>query len=238
MRTSILISALFASLSLAAPAHSTIVFSDNFDGENGGLTAFNYTGFANFATTGNVDIVRTADFGITCAGGSGSCVDLAGSPGPGEIETLSSFAFNAGDRVKFLFDISGSQRGSTEDFRLGFRSQGGAINYNNVMISSDFLGGGSFGNFSQNDLGIDGLNIPSGIPFGNTTFSFRAGNAGSLKVFLRSNSNDNVGILIDNVSVDISAVPEPTNWALMIAGFGLVGAGMRARRTMVRVVYV
>ncbi len=219
---------------LAVPANATTVFSDNFDAENGGLTFLNYTGFSNFASTGAgfVDLVATGDFGITCAGGSGSCVDLDGTPGPGEIETFSSFAFNAGDRVSFLFDVSGSQRGSAEDFRLGFRSQGGAINYNNVMITSDFLGGGSFGNFFQNDLGINGNNIASAIPFGNTTFSFTAGNAGSLKVFLRSNSSDNVGILIDNVSIDITAVPEPASWALMIAGFGLVGGALRRRSTV------
>jgi hypothetical protein len=27
-----------------------------------------------------------------------------------------------------------------------------------------------------------------------------------------------------------SAVPEPQSWALLIAGFGVVGAGMRRRR--------
>ena len=28
-----------------------------------------------------------------------------------------------------------------------------------------------------------------------------------------------------------SAAPEPASWALMIAGFGLVGAGLRRQRT-------
>jgi PEP-CTERM motif len=35
----------------------------------------------------------------------------------------------------------------------------------------------------------------------------------------------------------IAAVPEPASWALMIAGFGVVGAGMRRRRGSVRVTY-
>ena len=30
-----------------------------------------------------------------------------------------------------------------------------------------------------------------------------------------------------------TAVPEPTTWALMIAGFGLAGAGLRRRRTVI-----
>jgi PEP-CTERM motif len=233
MRTSFLTFATVALAALSVPANANIVFSDNFDGENGGLSALNYTGFTNFATTGNVDLVKTPDYGITCAGGGGSCVDLDGTPGPGEIETFSSFAFNAGDKVSFLFDLSGSQRGTSEDFRFGFRSQGGAIAYNNAAVSSDFLGGSSFGNFFQNDLGLTGFNIASSTPFGNATFSFTAGNAGLFKVFLRSNSSDTLGILIDNVSIDISAaVPEPASWAMMIAGFGLVGGAMR--RTKLR----
>ncbi len=32
-------------------------------------------------------------------------------------------------------------------------------------------------------------------------------------------------------SLDVSAVPEPAGWALMLAGFGLAAAGLRRRRT-------
>ena len=40
-------------------------------------------------------------------------------------------------------------------------------------------------------------------------------------------------ILFDDISVDAavtSGVPEPATWAMMLAGFGMVGAGMRSRR--------
>lgn len=42
-------------------------------------------------------------------------------------------------------------------------------------------------------------------------------------------------VAIDNFDVDVIAggVPEPASWAMLIAGFGLVGAGMRRRRTAV-----
>ena len=44
------------------------------------------------------------------------------------------------------------------------------------------------------------------------------------------------GLSIDNFQLDavtIGAVPEPTTWAMMIAGFGLVGRALRRRRTKV-----
>lgn len=34
-----------------------------------------------------------------------------------------------------------------------------------------------------------------------------------------------------SLTISVLAVPEPANWALMIAGFGLTGAAMRRRRT-------
>ncbi|MGL6044521.1 MAG: PEPxxWA-CTERM sorting domain-containing protein, partial [Sandaracinobacteroides sp.] len=33
------------------------------------------------------------------------------------------------------------------------------------------------------------------------------------------------------VSPPVSAVPEPASWALLIAGFGLVGGSLRSRRS-------
>ncbi len=47
---------------------------------------------------------------------------------------------------------------------------------------------------------------------------------------------DNITITADNVGGGVGAIPEPASWAMMIAGFGLVGAtqrriGVRRRRT-------
>ena len=105
-------------LSLAAPASAAAVFSDTFDAEAGGNSALNYASFANFSVVGNVDVVKSGDYWITC---SGSCVDLDGSTGPGQISSLASFAFNAGDKVRLSFDLGGNQRSSDSDgFFAGF----------------------------------------------------------------------------------------------------------------------
>jgi PEP-CTERM motif len=227
-----LLLALAANVALAIPASATTVFSDNFDAENGGATALNYTAFANFDVIGppgaTVDIVRTGDFGLTCAGGSGSCVDLDGSSGVGGgILTRNSYGFNAGDLVTLSIDLSGSQRGGLNDFFFGFGASG-PTDFLDITLGG-FLGGGSFGN----SLGAPGLFfgnlIDSNEGFGSIFFSFRAGNAGSIQALIGTESADNQGPLVDNVVLDITAgaVPEPASWALMIAGFGLVGGALR-----------
>ncbi|MEP3226098.1 MAG: PEPxxWA-CTERM sorting domain-containing protein [Parasphingorhabdus sp.] len=47
------------------------------------------------------------------------------------------------------------------------------------------------------------------------------------------------GFSVDYVSLlgNVGAVPEPTTWAMMIFGFGLVGGAMRRRKTKVTVSY-
>lgn len=37
---------------------------------------------------------------------------------------------------------------------------------------------------------------------------------------------------LDNLSINVAGVPEPASWAMLIAGFGLVGATMRRRRAV------
>lgn len=56
-----------------------------------------------------------------------------------------------------------------------------------------------------------------------------AGGTYSLIFAANTASGDN-SALIDRVSID--AVPEPAAWALMVSGFGLVGATMRRRATL------
>lgn len=56
--------------------------------------------------------------------------------------------------------------------------------------------------------------------------------AGPLTLRFRNTSG---GLVIDNVRVDVigaapGAVPEPMTWAMLVSGFGVVGAGLRRRR--------
>jgi hypothetical protein len=183
-------------------------FTENFDAENGGETALNYTGFTNFIVPAgfNVDLVKSGDWGITC---SGSCVDLDGSAGPGALQS-NIFDYLAGDLIKLSFDFGGSQRilGGLDELFV------------EIATSSE-------GNFAT------GFVVPSEAEFFNFSYSFVAVSAGTVQFALSTTSKNRIGPLIDNVSLSISAVPEPTSWAMMIGGFALAGAAMRRRRTSV-----
>lgn len=227
---------LLAALALTAmttsPAFAGVVFSDNFDGENGGASALNYTGYANFASTGGgtTDLVADGDFSIAC---SGSCVDLDGSPGPGQLTSINSFAFNTGDLVRLTFDIGGSQRSSgSDDFFAGFTFGSG------IMVDDYGINFSGFDQILIPSTNTSAISTSSSIafdaPFFTRSIFFTAGEAGSLNFLFGSNSADNIGPLLDNVVLEIGApVPEPATWAMMIFGFGLVGSALRRNRKSV-----
>jgi hypothetical protein len=66
------------------------------------------------------------------------------------------------------------------------------------------------------------------------TFSFGDGGAFSVQLqdtlFALNNASTNVDAKFKLLSEPNSAVPEPATWAMMIGGFGLIGAAMRRRR--------
>lgn len=65
--------------------------------------------------------------------------------------------------------------------------------------------------------------------FTTTSFSFvGTGSSATLSAF--SGGVDNVDAILDNVSV--TAVPEPATWAMMLGGFGMLGAAARRRSGM------
>jgi hypothetical protein len=168
---------------MAGAAHAGVVFSDNFDGENGGASALNYTGFTNFNVTGGVDLAATPDFGITCAGGGGACVDLAGTPGPGSIVSKNFYAFTPGSVVTLRFDISGNQRVDEVNNLFGlFTFAGGDTKI------GDYTVGGGFGDvvFFPGDIKTASISTSTSTtgenqPFEISTMSFTAGQAGQLQ---------------------------------------------------------
>ncbi len=229
-----ILTALAASTIFITPAHAGVVFSDDFDAENGGASQLNYAGFANFdVEDGTVDIIKEPGFGLSC--NTGSCVDLDGSTNDGGmLITQQIFSFSAGQLVSLSVDASGNQRGFADDnFDFGFRSIGADVMFNDRVVTfgsgptinaGDFTGPESFGF----------LDLAQDRPFEQFVFSFTAGAAGSVKAFVRTSSADSVGPIVDNFSVSIGGVPEPTTWAFLIFGFGAIGGAMRSKNARKR----
>lgn len=229
-----------ATFVLASPAAAATAYSNNFDAENGGLSQLNYNGFNGLTVTdGTVDLVRSGDFGITCAGGSGSCVDLDGSTNNSGLTSSGSYAFNAGDRVALTFQFSGNQRGGADDAFNAIFHFGGAIVSGTSGIESDLYGDQDFGPFNSLFASVVVGNIAPNQAFSTLTLYFIPDVAGSASFRFQDFNNDNVGIVIDNVSLDIGpniggAVPEPSTWAMLILGFGVIGSAARRRRLAAR----
>jgi hypothetical protein len=191
----------FAVLLAAGPAAADVViFSDNFDSENGGNQALNYNSFANWdVTDGTVDLLGANGFANLCttAGGAPVCIDLDGSTNDaGVMTTKTIFTFEAGQNYELKFDLAGSQRGDTNVVRvdiLGF-------NFFYSMLSSD--------PFSTNSIfiNIGSLDQTSSISFLNAV-----------------GEGDNIGALLDNVILTQATeeVPEPA--ALSLFATGLTG---------------
>jgi hypothetical protein len=62
-----------------------------------------------------------------------------------------------------------------------------------------------------------------------TNFSGQAWATGTLKLFYWDGGGQDNS---DSIRVNVTAVPEPASWAMLIAGFGLVGAAARLRRAV------
>ena len=223
-----------AAMFATSTAGAQTLLVDTFDAENGGSTALNYASFTNWIVNGTVDVVRNGDFGIQCFGNTGSCVDLDGSQDTaGKLVSNTSFSFNAGDLVGISFMASGSQRGSASDllqFMLNFSGSttfsSYAGNFGGALTSGGTLAVGT-GYVGQNSLAGTSAWAP-------WTFQFIAANSGSFILSIGTTSADNVGPLIDDVSVGVSSVnnvvPEPSTWALMLGGLGVLGLAARRRR--------
>jgi hypothetical protein len=246
-------------LAAASSAGATQVFFGTFNGVNGGASGMNLLGgetdFGKFGEIGGgaVDLFHSGDGGVTCGAGITSCLSLESSDGHyGEIRTInaaaamhgSDFSVKSGATVTLSFELSGNQRGptptSTDKWNAGFDFNGDIVNLGPVT-----RGGAWSGTFDPPLTGgvtAGGFPIAAGTGFQVYTMSFVAPQdmhfigiikGGPPGVFTGS---DGRGPILDYMAVDITplgGVPEPATWAMMLLGFGSLGAALRRRRRAV-----
>jgi len=146
---------------------------------------------------GTVDVVGTGGFGYLCAAGGGMCIDLDGSSGDAGILSR-NLSLTAGTTYTAYFDIAGSQRGGSENLEISFGSATLSLNP-----------------------------LASGSPWKTYSLTFTPTASGSFGLTFNNAGGDNMGAMLDNVSV--VAVPEPESYALLLAGLGLMGTVARRR---------
>lgn len=135
----------------------------------------------------------------------GLCVDLDGSTGDAGVLSH-SFALTAGVIYTLSFDISGNKRGGSDDVTVLFGSS-----------SLTFLA------------------LAAATPYSTSTLDFTPSADGTFDVSFSNAGGDNIGALLDNVSISSAAatpIPEPETYALMLTGLAAVGAMARRRRQL------
>jgi hypothetical protein len=159
------------------------------------------------------DVAKSADFttGNLVSGGdwTGGCVGFYGVDVDLAAKTLTLTGLQIGNYESAFLDISGIVGTTISNFT--------AVGPNNLFNPTAY---GNFAeavptpalSFTANSLRIEWTAF--GGTFPNDQFAF--------------------GDTANNVAVfSFGVVPEPANWALLIAGFGLTGAAMRRKRAAV-----
>lgn len=206
MKKLLFTTSIFLALSNLQAEASIILLEDNFNSENGGSAeSLNHTSFSNWnVTRGSVDIIGKGYNATDFFPDNGLYVDMDGtSLSAGKLESKSEFDFNTGDSITLMFDILGENPDP-------------ANTNNNIMTVS--LGTLFSEDFSKNDIGTirRRINVTSDI---------------KTSLIFDHNGGDDVGLILDNVKLQNTSIPEPTT-TLGLVVLGTLGVGSTLKRKL------
>ena len=247
-----------AAVAMAGSAHAGLLYSNDFDGSE--LRGAGVSG--GFFGLGNEGAVagfwNAAGWAGTYGGSRGGLVDGAVADFTGL--SLTGLAPHTHIKAGFILGFLDSWDSTDGDprfapDRLEIFIDGAKVadlTYNNAGGTAKTTGGGvllsdGMGRVSEyvrvnNDTQTypDTLVDMSTAPFlsfahtgSSLNLLFRAAGAGWQGGDDEGYGLDNVVLTYDGVRAPPGGVPEPTSWALMIAGFGLAGTALRRRRQLV-----
>jgi len=229
------LAAAFLCLASAAPAlSSSLLTNGGFESPDIGSAAYYGAGVTTITgwtvalqpgTPAGTQIQFTDNAGFcalgVCASEGSQFLDLTGVVGRGGGVVSNGFATTLGATYAVSFDVGAflvAGQGSFGDATVDlFIDDAFVASFTNVLSRTTV--GTEWERFSRNFTGT--------------------GKAMTVGLFASlSTGSSNLGVGLDAVSVDLiappRAVPEPASWAMMIAGFGLLGAVMRRRMPLRR----
>jgi hypothetical protein len=227
-----------AALLVAVPAAAAVQVPSTpklFDAL-GDTAVLNFSqGYAN--DNPHAGLLATATFRLTGrAGGNGTTNWTSWTFTIDNLANVSVAPISTARLVSFGFNVDPNVSSISATGRFDFEHTNSSIS-NGINVEACFKDAkqGTCGG------GPGGLEKGFAIPDGNNpinTFTLNFASAQSTitldKFVVRYQSINNVaGTIVGGSGVGTLAVPEPASWAMLIAGFGLVGAAARRRRTVV-----
>ena len=188
---------------LVGQSHATIIFSDNFNTENGGTGQLNYNSFANWSVSnGTVDLIGSPGF-FDFFPGNGLYVDLDGTSFQAGTFTSNAIPVTPGSYV-LSFLLAGSQRGDVNTVQ---------VNVSGGLASSTYT-------------------LASNVPLTLETLAFTVLTPTTINLsFQNEGSSNNIGLILDDLNLNrVSSELPDSGSTIVFLGIAMIGLALMGRK--------